>query len=126
MIDFTRPEDIDLDASEKALLETFKRNEGNSLKILLSIYKGYYGKLFLSIVFFAIKHSPVWVLPIVTANIINIATERPDNAGMKIPIINKLRVRREIYEQFQFSPKFIVRDSPFHRASRQRVHRSLR
>lgn len=33
MIDFTRPEDIDLDASEKALLETFKRNEGNSLKI---------------------------------------------------------------------------------------------
>lgn len=84
MIDFTRPEDIDLDASEKALLETFKRNEGNSLKILLSIYKGYYGKLFLSIVFFAIKHSPVWVLPIVTANIINIATERPDNAGMKI------------------------------------------
>lgn len=89
MIDFTRPEDIDLDASEKALLETFKRNEGNSLKILLSIYKGYYGKLFLSIVFFAIKHSPVWVLPIVTANIINIATERPDNAGIKI-LVNAL------------------------------------
>lgn len=89
MIDFTRPEDIDLDASEKALLETFKRNEGNSLKILLSIYKGYYGKLFLSIVLFAIKHSPVWVLPIVTANIINIATERPDNAGMKI-LVNAL------------------------------------
>ena len=44
MIDFTRPEDIDL--------ETFKRNEGNSLKTLLSIYKGYYGKLFLSVVFF--------------------------------------------------------------------------
>lgn len=89
MINFTKPEDIDLDASEKALLETFKRNEGNSLKILLSIYKGYYGKLFLSIVFFAIKHSPVWVLPIVTANIINIATERPDNAGMKI-LVNAL------------------------------------
>lgn len=89
MIDFTRPEDIDLDASEKALLETFKRNEGNSLKILLSIYKGYYGKLFLSIVFFSIKHSPVWVLPIVTANIINIATERPDNAGIKI-LVNAL------------------------------------
>lgn len=89
MIDFTRPEDIDLDASEKALLETFKRNEGNSLKTLLSIYKGYYGKLFLSVVFFAIKHSPVWVLPIITANIINIATQRPDNAGTKI-LINAL------------------------------------
>ena len=89
MIDFTRPEDIDLDASEKALLETFKRNEGNSLKTLLSIYKGYSGKLFLSVVFFAIKHSPVWVLPIITANIINIATQRPDNAGTKI-LINAL------------------------------------
>lgn len=43
---FTQPEDINLDESEKALLETFKRNEGNSLKILLGIYKGHYLKLF--------------------------------------------------------------------------------
>lgn len=81
MKNFTQPEAIDLDASEKALLETFKRNEGNSLKILLGIYKGHYLKLFFSIMFFAVKHSPVWVLPIVTANIINTATERPHNSG---------------------------------------------
>lgn len=81
MKNFTQPEAIDLDASEKALLETFKRNEGNSLKILLGIYKGHYLKLFFSIMFFAVKHSPVWVLPIVTANIINTATERPPNSG---------------------------------------------
>lgn len=89
MKNFTEPEAIDLDASEKALLETFRRNEGNSLKTLLGIYKGYYLKLFFSILFFAVKHSPVWVLPIVTANIINVATNRPDNAGAVI-LINAL------------------------------------
>lgn len=86
---FTQTEDIDLDASEKALLETFRRNEGSSLKTLIGIYKGHYLKLFFSILFFAIKHSPVWVLPIVTSNIINVATERPDNSGAII-LINAL------------------------------------
>ena len=86
---FTQTEDIDLDASEKALLETFRRNEGSSLKTLIGIYKGHYLKLFFSILFFAIKHSPVWVLPIVTPNIINVATERPDHAGTII-LINAL------------------------------------
>ena len=86
---FTQTEDIDLDASEKALLETFRRNEGSSLKTLIGIYKGHYLKLFFSILFFAIKHSPVWVLPIVTSNIINVATERPDHAGTVI-LINAL------------------------------------
>lgn len=89
MKSFSETEEIDLDASEKALLETFKRNEGNSLKTLLGIYKGHYLNLFFSILFFAVKHSPVWVLPIVTANIINAATEKPDNAGTVI-LINAL------------------------------------
>ena len=38
----------------------------------------------LSVVLFAVKHSPVWVLPIVTANIVNIATNMDENAGQKI------------------------------------------
>lgn len=86
---FSQPEEMDLDASEKALLETFRRNEGNSLKTLIGIYKGRYLSLFFSVLFFAIKHSPVWVLPIVTSNIINVATQRPDNAGTVI-LINAL------------------------------------
>ncbi len=36
--------------------------------------------------FFAIKHTPVWVLPIVTSSIINVATTKPDNAGKVITI----------------------------------------
>jgi ATP-binding cassette subfamily B protein len=43
---------------------------------LFKMYKGNYGKLFLSMVFFIIKHSPVWVMPIVTAQIINILTSQ--------------------------------------------------
>lgn len=89
MKDFVHTESINLDESERAFLETFKRNEGNSLKILIGIYKGHYFKLFLSILFFAVKHSPVWILPIITSNIINIATTQPENAGTRI-VINVL------------------------------------
>ncbi|HTX19313.1 MAG TPA: ABC transporter ATP-binding protein [Bacteroidota bacterium] len=42
---------------------------------LLRIYKGEYGKLVASIVLFAIKHSPVWILPVVIARIINIISD---------------------------------------------------
>lgn len=77
------------DINEDALLESFKRNRNNSLKTLISLYKGQYMSLFLSVVFFAIKHSPVWVLPIVTANIINIATRHDPDAirGISVNVI---------------------------------------
>lgn len=59
---------------EDWFIECYKKNEGHPIKILLALYKGNYSKFFLAIVFFFIKHSPVWVLPIVTANIINEVT----------------------------------------------------
>ncbi|MCM1252516.1 MAG: ABC transporter ATP-binding protein/permease [Clostridium sp.] len=74
----------DLDETERKLLETFKRNKNHSLKTLIGIYKGHYLELLLSILLFAIKHSPVWILPIVTANIVNIATNREKDAAVKI------------------------------------------
>ena len=77
----------DADIDETVLLESFRRNETNSLKILIGLYKGQYFKLFLSVLMFAIKHTPVWVLPIVTANIINAATVPDENAATVI-IIN--------------------------------------
>ncbi len=79
-----RQQDSDLNETEEKLLDTFKRNQNNSLKTLIGIYKGHYMELFLSIVFFVIKHSPVWILPIVTSNIINIATNPDENAGYNI------------------------------------------
>lgn len=60
--------------NEENLIKSFQRDKSNSFKILLSLYKGSYHKLFFALIFFIIKRSPEWVLPIVTANIINIAT----------------------------------------------------
>lgn len=68
------------------LTEVFKKNQSSSLKILLGLYKGHYGELLISIIFFIIKHSPVWILPIVTANIINIATHPDEGSARKITI----------------------------------------
>lgn len=76
----TKGEDIDTDI----LLESFKRHKNNNLKILLGLYKGQYSKLLAAVLLFAVKHTPVWVLPIVTANIINHATEPGEDYAEKI------------------------------------------
>ena len=59
----------DLWQEEAAMMHIFSRNRKNNLRTLLSLFKGHYGALAGSIFFFIIKHSPTWVLPIVTANI---------------------------------------------------------
>jgi len=69
-----------LEPEEEALLENFRRNKNHTLKTLIGLYKGHYLKLFFSVVFFAIKHSPALVLPIITSNVINVATSRSKNA----------------------------------------------
>jgi ABC-type multidrug transport system, ATPase and permease components len=76
-----------LEPDEEALLKIFKQNENSTLRTLVGIYKGHYLKLFLSIIFFLLKSSPVWVLPVVSANIINAATDKGANA-VHIIIIN--------------------------------------
>lgn len=59
---------------ENWFIECYRKHKGHPLRILLGLYKGNYNKFFLAVVFFFIKHCPVWVLPIVTANIINSIT----------------------------------------------------
>lgn len=64
--------------NEKALEEyirDFEENKGHPLKTFMSLFKGYYHNLILAGIFFFIKHSPVLVFPIVTANIINLIIE---------------------------------------------------
>ncbi len=59
--------------------DCYRRFQGHPLKILVSIYRGNYYKFALAVLFFFIKHACVWILPIVTANIINdITTGNPD------------------------------------------------
>ncbi|MBU3114103.1 ABC transporter ATP-binding protein [Clostridium lacusfryxellense] len=44
------------------------------LKTLVYLYKDNIWRLFVSFIFFIIKHSPAWVMPIITANVIDIAS----------------------------------------------------
>ena len=70
------PKGIDV---ENWFIECYRKYKGHPMWILLGLYKGNYNKFFMAVVFFFIKHCPVWVLPIITANIINdITSGAPD------------------------------------------------
>lgn len=78
------PKGIDV---ENWFIECYRKHKGHPLKILFGLYKGNYSKFFLAVVFFFIKHCPVWVLPIITANIINDITTGSSDTPRNI-IIN--------------------------------------
>ncbi len=67
---------------EHWFIECYRRKQGHPLQILMALYKGNYYKFVLAVVFFFLKHACVWVLPIVTAGIINdITTGNPDSVS---------------------------------------------
>ena len=76
---------------EDRYIDCYRNNKDKPLKIVAGLYKGNYHKFVLSAFFFAIKHSCVWVLPIVTANIINIASGQ-SNGGVKNILFNLVLV----------------------------------
>ena len=53
----------------------FPYHNTHPLKKILHLYHGQYFKIILSIILFAIKHSPVWILPIVIARMITIVSD---------------------------------------------------
>ena len=55
--------------------EAYSRHGQRNLRILLQLYRGKYQLLALSTLLYVIKHSAVWVLPLVSANIINSLTQ---------------------------------------------------
>jgi ATP-binding cassette subfamily B protein len=59
----------------------FKYKNASPIKRLFYLYHGQYLKLLLSIFLFAIKHSPVWILPVIIARMITIVG---DTARYKI------------------------------------------
>lgn len=70
-------------------IRDFEENKGHPLKTFMSLFKGYYHNLILAGIFFFIKHSPVLVFPIVTANIINLIIENKPGSLHSI-IINAI------------------------------------
>ncbi|MCM1106808.1 MAG: ABC transporter ATP-binding protein/permease [Blautia sp.] len=67
----------------------FKENRGNNLKTLIAMYRGKYWQLFWSIIFFIIKHSPVWISPIILASMINTITN-PGEDTVKRIVLNSV------------------------------------
>ena len=65
--------------TENWFIESYRRHKGHPMKILITLYRGNYHKFVLAVIYFFIKHACVWVLPIVTANIINdVTSHNPD------------------------------------------------
>ncbi|MBO5853047.1 MAG: ABC transporter ATP-binding protein [Clostridia bacterium] len=65
---------------ENDFIETYTKRRGGAFRILMNLYKTHKWRLLLSAIFFAVKVSPTWIIPIITANLINIAASPPENA----------------------------------------------
>ena len=60
-------------SKELQIEELYEKCGDHSLRLLFGLYQGSYGYLFLSLLFYVIKHSPAWILPIITAKVVDIA-----------------------------------------------------
>ncbi len=69
--------------------KNFKDNKGHPLKIILGFYKGEGLTMAQSLVIQILKNLPLWMLPIVTANIINAATS-PEEYSLTYIAINAI------------------------------------
>ncbi|HTY11255.1 MAG TPA: ABC transporter ATP-binding protein [Bacteroidota bacterium] len=56
-------------------LSQYEFTHDHPFKNFLHIYRGEYRKIAVAVIFFTIKHSPVWFLPVVIARIINIISD---------------------------------------------------
>ncbi len=72
---------------QQNFLDCYSGERKGFLSTLLKFYKGHYKNLVFAALFFFIKSAPGWIIPLVTANVINLATEKPENAVTQL-IIN--------------------------------------
>lgn len=68
---------------EKHILECYSGKKRGTIHTLFRLYKGNYKNLIISALMYVIKSSPGWILPIITASVIDIATQRPNDAIQK-------------------------------------------
>lgn len=69
---------------EEQFIDCYRRYNGKGLRILLGLYKGDYNNLFFSSLFFIIKSIPEWVMPLITADVINVVISKPDNIVFRL------------------------------------------
>lgn len=64
---------------EKEIIESYQKNNGKTFKIFFSFFKGDYFRIFISALFFIVKSSPTWIMPLITADVITLVTTHPHN-----------------------------------------------
>lgn len=76
-------------ASEPRFIDIYTENADKikPIRLLFSFYKGHYGLLALSALLNFIKSIPTWLLPIITAELIDIIIKPGDDALMQIGIL---------------------------------------
>ncbi len=67
-------------------IATYRCNKNRPGKILLRFFKGHEWRMFFTGIFLVLKQSPVWIIPLVTANIINAATYPDEHLYQEIII----------------------------------------
>lgn len=68
------------------ILRAFKKHEGKPLRILLSFFRPHLKKLIASAFFFILKSCPVWAIPLIISEIVDIAVTHPENAVQRFII----------------------------------------
>ncbi len=94
--------DEELTALEAEFMERYKGSEQHPIRTLLKFYKGQYHLLIFAAFCYVIKKSPQWMIPIVTAHMINLVVERPEN------------MVRSIVVSAAFLAVLLVLNIPFH------------
>ncbi len=72
---------------DQRTIAAFVRGGGHPILTMSLLFRDYLGGLLGSVFFFTLKHSPTWIIPIVTANIINEVT-RGDANTLRSILIN--------------------------------------
>ncbi len=76
--------DEQLSQLETEFIERYKGSEKHPIRTMLQFYKGQYYRLLLAALFYIIKKSPQWMIPIITANLINLVVARPEDMTRQI------------------------------------------
>ncbi len=89
------------------LLHQRYRNQ-NPMTAYFRLYRNYRGRMLGTFLLFIIKASPVWAMPIITANIINILS-KPGNDAAVLEILIQASIGAVLIIQNQFSHVYFVR-----------------
>lgn len=79
--------DEDIIKQEQKFIDYYMASEGKgSVRILIQLYRGHVGGLLLSCIFYLLKESPTWIIPIVTAQVIDLIANGGTDAMLQIVI----------------------------------------